>query len=78
MSRSLKKRPFFCVSLIFERLSNFKINSFCKARSSIITPFFVGFVIEINTGRNFLKIKILDIMVGKKLGEFVNTRNLSL
>jgi small subunit ribosomal protein S19 len=75
MSRSLKKMPFFCINSVFERLStNLKINSFFKARSSTIIPSFVGFVFEINNGCNSLKIKILDMMVGKKLGEFVNTR----
>jgi ribosomal protein S19 len=40
----------------------------------VILPKFVGFSLKIYNGKTFTTIKIIDEMVGHKLGEFVTTR----
>lgn len=76
MSRSVKKGPFLSSHFFIERLlsSYSKSNSLFKSRYSVVTPDIVGSTFQIYTGRFFLKIKVSDSMVGKKLGEFVPTR----
>jgi len=44
------------------------------SRSSTIIPSFVGKIFLIHNGKNYYKLKILDEMIGHKLGEFVPTR----
>jgi ribosomal protein S19 len=48
------------------------IKTTCK--SSVILPKFIGFSIQVYNGKTFVTIKIVDEMVGHKLGEFVLTR----
>lgn len=40
----------------------------------MVPPDLVGDTFQIYTGRFFLQVKVLDSMVGKRLGEFANTR----
>jgi ribosomal protein S19 len=75
MSRSLKKGLFLSTELFVGFLQN-KIN-FSKARSSIIAPDFISKQFDLHSGRSFLRVKIFDVLVGKKLGELVNTRKSS-
>lgn len=44
------------------------------SKSCVILPKFVGFSLKIYNGKTFTTIKIIDEMVGHKLGEFVTTR----
>jgi len=44
------------------------------SKNYVILPKFVGFSLKIYNGKTFTTIKIIDEMVGHKLGEFVTTR----
>lgn len=80
LSRSLKKGPFLSANLVIDRLLHpvLRANNVTKNRYSTVLPDFVGDTFQIHTGRLFSQIKVLDTMVGKKFGEFVNTRKLFL
>lgn len=75
MSRSLKKGPFVDAALQ-KKVENAKQNDKIKtwSRSSTITPQMVGLVMSIHNGRQFVDVKIVENMVGHKLGEFALTR----
>ena len=45
-----------------------------KSRRSTILPKFVGLIIEVYNGKVYVPVKIIEGMVGKKLGEFSLTR----
>lgn len=47
-----------------------------KARAATILPQFVGLDFEVHNGKDFIKIRIKEDMVGHKLGEFSPTRKL--
>lgn len=44
------------------------------SRSSVILPKFIGLTVRVHNGKTFVIVKIVDEMVGYKLGEFVLTR----
>ena len=44
------------------------------ARSSTITPNMVGFTFAVHNGKDFVQVRIVENMVGHKLGEFAPTR----
>ena len=44
------------------------------SRSSTITPEMVGLIVSVHNGRKFIDVKIVENMVGHKLGEFAPTR----
>ncbi|BCX15538.1 MAG: 30S ribosomal protein S19 [Candidatus Parcubacteria bacterium] len=44
------------------------------SRDSTITPEMIGLVFEVHNGKNFIKVKVVEDMVGHKLGEFAPTR----
>jgi small subunit ribosomal protein S19 len=44
------------------------------ARSSMITPDFIGLTIAVHNGKQFIPVYITENMVGHKLGEFAPTR----
>ena len=77
MARSLKKGPFVCQSIL-KKLAKAKPNSndIIKtwSRSSTIIPEMVGYTFDIHNGKNFIRVKISENMVGHKLGEFAPTR----
>ena len=78
MSRSLKKGPFINYKL--EKKVTAMVDSGKKAviktwaRSSMISPDFVGQTIAVHNGNKFIPIYITENMVGHKLGEFAPTR----
>ncbi len=78
MSRSLKKGPFINYKL--EKKVTTMIDSGKKsviktwARSSMISPDFVGQTIAVHNGNKFIPVFITENMVGHKLGEFAMTR----
>jgi small subunit ribosomal protein S19 len=44
------------------------------ARSSMITPDFVGHTFMVHNGKDFISVYVTENMVGHKLGEFSPTR----
>ncbi len=78
MSRSLKKGPFINYKLEKKVLA---MNESGKksviktwARSSVISPDFVGHTIAVHNGNKFIPVYCTENMVGHKLGEFAPTR----
>ena len=79
MSRSLKKGP-----LINERLlkkvmlqKNGSDREAIKtwARACQIPPEFVGHIFGVHNGKHFINVKVVEGMVGHRLGEFSLTRH---
>ncbi|MFY9177064.1 MAG: 30S ribosomal protein S19 [Caldicoprobacterales bacterium] len=78
MSRSVKKGPYVCESLMK------KVNEMNKSgkksviktwsRASTIFPEMVGHTIAVHDGRKHVPVYITEEMVGHKLGEFAPTR----
>ena len=78
MSRSTKKGPYIDAKLLkkIERMRASGEKKVFKtwARSSDISPDFVGYTIAIHNGRKFIPVFVTEQMVGHKLGEFAPTR----
>lgn len=68
--RSSWKGPFVDVSLLLDKRD--VINTF--SRNSVILPSFVNKIIRVHNGKSFVSLKIVEDMIGFKLGEFVSTR----
>ena len=77
MSRSLKKGPYIYPKLL-KKIGKMKVGDLTPiktwARSSTITPEMVGFIFAVHNGKDFLKVRVVENMVGHKLGEFASTR----
>lgn len=77
MSRSLKKGPFIDPKLVKKvaALGN-EDRTIIKtwARSSVISPEFVGRTIAVHNGKVHVPVFVTENMVGHKLGEFSPTR----
>jgi small subunit ribosomal protein S19 len=71
MTRSIWKGPFIDPKLLLS-ISQRTTNTY--GRNSVIPPSFVGRIFEIYNGKNFIKVKITEEMVGHKLGEFAPTK----
>lgn len=77
MSRSLKKGPFVDPKLMKKVLAlNADDRTIIKtwARSSTITPDFLGRTIAVHNGKVHVPVFVTENMVGHKLGEFSPTR----
>ena len=78
MARALKKGPYIDSKLLkkVEELNRTNRKKVIKtwARSSTISPDFVGHTIAIHNGKQFIPVYITENMVGHKLGEFSHTR----
>ena len=78
MSRSLKKGPYVDPRLMakVEALNKANQKKVVKtwARSSTITPDFVGHTFAVHNGNKFIPVYVQEAMVGHKLGEFAPTR----
>ena len=72
MSRSIWKGPFIDKNIYYNILE--KKNKLVCARNVIITPNLIGLDFLVHNGKNLLKIKIVEDMVGHKFGEFSFTR----
>jgi small subunit ribosomal protein S19 len=78
MPRSLKKGPHVHYKL--QRKIDAANESGSKkviktwARSSMVTPDFIGLTIAVHNGKQFIPVYITENMVGHKLGEFAPTR----
>lgn len=77
MGRSLKKGPFVNQKLLWKID---QMNAGAKkpiktwARSSMITPDFVGHIFLVHNGKDFISVSVSENMVGHRLGEFAPTR----
>lgn len=77
MPRSLKKGPYIdqkFMKKVGKLRSGDKTVIKTWARASTITPEMVGFTFGVHNGREFLQVRIVENMVGHKLGEFSLTR----
>lgn len=77
MTRSLKKGPYLDPKLL-KKISQIKIedNVAIKtwSRDSQISPEMVGYTFGVHNGKDFIPVKIVEEMVGHRLGEFSPTR----
>ncbi|HZX01121.1 MAG TPA: 30S ribosomal protein S19 [Candidatus Paceibacterota bacterium] len=77
MPRSSKKGPYIDAKLL-KKVSQLKVGDKTViktwARSATITPEFIGFVMGVHNGKDFVSVLITEDMVGHKLGEFSLTR----
>ncbi len=78
MSRSLKKGPFIDAKLA-DKIRDMNTRNEKKvlktwARSSTISPDFVGHTLAVHNGNKFIPVYVTENMVGHKLGEFAPTR----
>ena len=77
MSRSAKKGPYVDEKLMKKVL---KLKHGDKtviktwARASTITPEMVGFTFAVHNGKEHIPVRVVENMVGHKLGEFSPTR----
>jgi len=78
VSRSTKKGPYVDENLLkkIEQMNASGQKKVIKtwARSSVITPEFVGHTIAVYNGRKFIPVYLSENMVGHRLGEFAPTR----
>lgn len=77
MPRSLKKGPYVHPKLLKKLLTRKPgVGGAIKtwARSSTITPDMIGFIFAVHNGRDFIHVRVVENMVGHKLGEFSPTR----
>jgi small subunit ribosomal protein S19 len=75
MSRSLKKGPFVDAKLL-KKIQDSKPGGSVRtwSRDSTVIPEMVGYTIEVHNGKIHLPVKIVEEMVGHKLGEFSPTK----
>jgi len=77
MSRSLKKGPYVDENLL-KKISKLKVGDTTVvktwARASTITPEMVGFSFGVHNGKTHITVRVVENMVGHKLGEFSPTR----
>ena len=77
MSRSSKKGPYVDEKLLKKVMAlkpGDKTVVKTWARASTITPEMVGFTIGVHNGKDFIPVRVVENMVGHKLGEFSPTR----
>lgn len=77
MTRSLKKGPFVAPHLqkkVDKLRPGDKTVVKTWSRSSTITPQMVGFTFAVHNGKDFVQVRVVENMVGHKLGEFSPTR----
>ena len=77
MSRSLKKGPYVDEKLM-KKMRGRPVGdkSVIKtwSRSATVTPEMVGFIFGVHNGKEFVQVRVVEDMVGHKLGEFSPTR----
>ncbi len=76
MSRSLKKGPHVDLRLLgkVEKQGANKEAIKTWARDCTVVPDFIGCTFLVHNGKTFVKVYIVEEMVGHKLGEFSPTR----
>jgi len=75
MARSLKKGPFVEESLM-NKVNKAKAGDVIKtwSRSSVVLPEMVGLNMAIHNGKEHIQVRVIEEMVGHRLGEFAPTR----
>lgn len=75
MPRSLKKGVFVDASLL-KKIEHANRGTHIRtwSRASTVTPEMVGFTFGVHNGKEHLPVKVIEEMVGHKLGEFAPTR----
>jgi small subunit ribosomal protein S19 len=75
MSRSLKK-GYFVDENLMKKIANTKPGEIIKtwSRRSSVVPEMIGHTFGIHNGKEHIPVKIVEEMVGHKLGEFAITR----
>ncbi|MFH1956782.1 MAG: 30S ribosomal protein S19 [Patescibacteria group bacterium] len=77
MTRSLKKGPYLDPKLL-EKIKKVQPHSDevikTWSRDSMISPEMVGYTFGVHNGKDFISVKIVEEMVGHRLGEFSPTR----
>ena len=80
---SKKKGPFISYNIL-KKLDNLDFGTNIKnviktwSRSSTIIPKMIGLTFSIYNGKKHIPVYITDLMVGHKLGEFSQTRNVGM
>jgi small subunit ribosomal protein S19 len=76
MSRSLRKGPYVDERLLakVERMQGKREPIKTWARDCTIVPDFIGHTFLVHNGRQFIKLYVVEDMIGHKLGEFSPTR----
>jgi small subunit ribosomal protein S19 len=77
MTRSLKKGPFIAPHLLKKVQAlrpGDKTVVKTWSRASTITPEMVGFTFAVHNGKDFIQVRVIENMVGHRLGEFAPTR----
>lgn len=75
MSRVKWKGPYTTNNLLKDMKNSISVfNVKTISKNSVILPKFVGFTLQAYNGKTFIDIKIINEMIGHKLGEFVATR----
>lgn len=81
MARSLKKGPYIDPKIL-KKISRIKSEQAgvikTWARDSQISPEMVGYTFGVHNGKDFIEIKIIEDMVGHRLGEFSPTRKFTV
>lgn len=72
VNEKLMKKVKKLLELPFEERAKYPIKTW--SRDSTITPEMIGMVFEVHNGKNFIKVKVVEDMVGHRLGEFAPTR----
>lgn len=77
MARSIKKGPYVHPSIL-KHIARGRPGSRTAiktwSRNSTITPEMIGYIFGVHNGRAFIEVKIMEDMVGHRLGEFSPTR----
>ncbi|MFA6437419.1 MAG: 30S ribosomal protein S19 [Candidatus Paceibacterota bacterium] len=75
MSRSLKK-GYFVDENLMKKITKTKPGEIIKtwSRRSSVIPEMIGYTFGIHNGKEHIPVKIVEEMVGHKLGEFAATR----
>jgi small subunit ribosomal protein S19 len=75
MSRSLKK-GYFVDEKLMKKIAKTKFGEIIKtwSRRSSVVPEMIGHTFGIHNGKEHIPVKVVEEMVGHKLGEFAATR----
>jgi len=77
MTRSLKKGPYVDQKLL-KKVGRLKPESIevikTWSRDSQISPEMIGYTFGVHNGKEFIHVKVIEEMVGHRLGEFSPTR----
>lgn len=77
MARSLKKGPYVDQKLL-KKIGKLRVGDKTVvktwARACTITPEMIGFTFGVHNGKEFIPVRVVENMVGHRLGEFSPTR----